>query len=92
MSPVIGPLRSSQTTPCTEIPEAIRTRLYKGWVIWGEGGGSVSHSTMAGVLTGGFEYTDYSGQAPFNWKRSDGEAERWLGSGGSPFGTLTLTF
>ena len=36
--------------------------------IWGEGGGSVGHSTLAGVLTGGFEYTDYSGQAPVRVK------------------------
>ncbi len=113
---------------CTEIPEAIRTRLYKGWIrlwnypphhfdlklqsdtlfshwsnnisvsafgpdarfeieawdwglgiaedlgqsrqlfIWGEGGGSVGHSTMTGVLTGGFEYTDYSGPVPVGVK------------------------
>jgi hypothetical protein len=32
--------------------------------IWGEGAGSVSPSSMVGILTGGFEYTDYSGQAP----------------------------
>ena len=109
---------------CTEIPEAIRTRSYRGSIrlenypphhfdsklqsdaltsnwsnnisvsvsgtdarfeieawdwglgivedlgqsrslfIWGEGGGLAGHSTLVGALTGGFEYTDYSGQAP----------------------------
>jgi hypothetical protein len=32
--------------------------------IWGEGTGSVTTSTMAGVLTGGFEFTVYAGRAP----------------------------
>ena len=36
--------------------------------IWGQGARSVGRSTMVGVLTGGFEQTDYSGYPPVEVK------------------------
>jgi hypothetical protein len=36
--------------------------------IWGEGSGSADDSRMVGILTGGFEYTDYSSQVPVGVK------------------------